>query len=539
MRISPSAALALACLALAAPAHAQTAGKTAIKWKRSVLDTKFRGEGVAVGDVNRDGKADVLAGDVWYEAPSWKVHPIRAAKKEDYRDGDKNVYSNTFCCWTEDLNADGWVDLIVIGFPGAPCHWYENPRDKGGMWQEHFICKSACNETPQYVDLFGKGKRVLVMGYEEKQMIWLAPAAEPTQPWTMHIIGGDGKKAVAGSAKYAHGLGVGDVNGDGRRDVICTGGWYEQPAQLSDAPWSFHAVDLGPACADMYAIDVDGDGQSDIVSSSAHDYGFWVHLQRPGKDGPAFVRQPLFVPPVDLVKQPLKHQFSEDEAKVYAAFNKARQEGQKKAPLVASAELCRMARDHVERLVKSSASEVNIAGTYGKVIAVASASADKPSDTLAKELLAEADKIGLVPGHEVGVGCSKTADGKLRCTLIVGDRGKFSLPSQTHALNHVDIDGDGVKDLVTGRRWWAHGPKGDAGPNDPAFLYWFQARRDSKGTITFTPHEVDDESGVGTQFAVADVNGDGIPDIVISNKRGVFVFEQIRGGAETGPARRD
>jgi hypothetical protein len=114
---------------------------------------------------------------------------------------------------------------------------------------------------------------------------------------------------------------------------------------------------------------------------------------------------------------------------------------------------------------------------------------------------------------------------------VIGDRRQFSLPSQTHAVHMVDIDGDGMKDLVTGRRWWAHVPRGDggdAGANDPAQLYWFQAKKGSDGMIGFTPHLIDSDSGVGTSFAIADMNGDGLPDIIVSNKKGVHVFLQVR-----------
>lgn len=91
---------------------------TGITWKKTVLDTAFRSEGVTVADVNKDGKMDIINGEIWYEAPDWKPHEIR--KSKDYRDGNKNVYSNSFACWAEDINGDGWVDVIVIGFPGAP-----------------------------------------------------------------------------------------------------------------------------------------------------------------------------------------------------------------------------------------------------------------------------------------------------------------------------------------------------------------------------------------------------------------------------------
>ncbi len=400
-----------------------------IKWKKTVIDKQFTSEGVAVADVNKDGKIDILTGEFWYEAPDWKPHRIRPreAKLEkkgtdDYTEGDKNVYSRTMLCWTEDVNGDGWPDLIVVPFPGDPCHWYENPQGKDGLWKEHLIWHSACNETPQYADLFGTGKRVLIMGFQPKgkpkngnegQMAYFTPGKDPTQLWEMHPISEpstppemkDGKpvpktgNGIPGTQQFSHGLGVGDINGDGRPDVICTGGWWEQPAKVSDQPWKFHKADLGEACADMFAVDLDGDGKNDVICSSAHHYGIWSYLQKPGTgDNPAFIKKDLFP----------------------------------------------------------------------------------------------------------------------------------ELVSETHAMHFVDIDGDGLKDLVTGKRWWSHG-RSEKGSDQPAVIYWFKAKKSVDGTISFTPILIDDNSGIGTQFTVADVNGDKLLDIVTSNKHGVFLFEQMRG----------
>ena len=96
--------------------------------------------------------------------------------------------------------------------------------------------------------------------------------------------------------------------------------------------------------------------------------------------------------------------------------------------------------------------------------------------------------------------------------------------SQPHAIELVDMDGDGLKDIVTGKRFWAHGPSGDVEPNAAAVVYWFKLVRGPNNSADFIPFLADDNSGVGTQVVVGDVNGDKLPDIVIGNKKGTFVL---------------
>lgn len=395
-----AAALTLLLLAAAAASAAD------VKWKRLKLDDRFRSEGVAAADVNRDGKLDVIAGDVWYEAPHWKVHEIRKPGKYVPDKG----YSQSFADFAFDLNGDGWTDVIIIGFPGAPFSWYENPKNKPGHWKAHLLWHSACNESPDFEDLDGDGRPELVLGSQPESKLGYLPIPKGKavyEKWTFHPIGEKGNPGRNGSHRYYHGLGVGDLNGDGRRDVFIPHGWWAAPQSLasSQAAWKFTPLSLSKnnkgnplPCAYMYADDLDLDGDADIIMSSAHNFGVWWFENVSGKAATKFKYH--------LIDQ-----------------------------------------------------------SY----------------------------------------------------------------SQTHALEYVDIDGDGVKDLVTGKRYFAHQGH-DPGGKDPVVMYWYEVKKTRGKPPKFIRHEIEAgrNTGIGTQFQVADMNGDGKPDIVLSNKKGVNLLLQVK-----------
>ena len=137
------------------------------------------------------------------------------------------------------------------------------------------------------------------------------------------------------------------------------------------------------------------------------------------------------------------------------------------------------------------------------------------------------DVITSLAAHGYGLAwIEQTAPGKWKQNTIINSKPEespFGVKfSQLHAIDLADIDGDGLLDIITGKRFWAHGPKGDQEPNAPAVLYWFELTRKG-GKAEYIPHQIDDNSGVGTQVAAGDVNGDGLLDIVVGNKKGAFV----------------
>lgn len=266
------------------PCYSQIPGN-AVTFKKSHLWDEFYTEAATVADVNKDGNLDIIAGARWFEAPNWKAHDIWKPKRFDYTKG----YSDSFLNFMMDVNEDGWTDLICFDFPGKEVYWLENPAGAEVLWKRNLIDSVASNESPMMVDIDSNGKPDLVFGNEKKgQMNWWTSTVKAKKvTWKATAISESNAKGIG---MFSHGLGWGDLNGDGIKDIMIIGGWWEGPKDMKASPWKFHEANLGYACSQMLTCDFDNDGDNDVVSGSAHDYGLWWHEQVRDKNQISFVR---------------------------------------------------------------------------------------------------------------------------------------------------------------------------------------------------------------------------------------------------------
>ena len=402
---------------LAAVAAASAGEQPQLRFFRHVLTDLYFCDGINAADIQGDGVTDIIAGPFWYAGPDFRMSypfyepvPLPPAPRP----------SNSMFSFPYDFNGDGWMDILVLGrhrFHSA--YWYENPgpataADPVARWKKHFAMHRVAGEAPIFRDIDGDGRPELLSflgdnteDNELRQLGWYSPDwSRPTAPWSFVPV----TEREPFPHNY-HGEGVGDINGDGRLDIVLTEGWWEQPAQDAalGTRWKKHpfvfSADVGGA--QMLVYDINGDGLNDVFTSkNAHGWGLsWFEQVRNGTGGIGF-------------------------------------------------------REH------------RVMGTR-----------------------AEEPQFGIA----------------------------FSQP---HALALADLDGDGIPDVVTGKRRWAHGPTGDVEPMGTPVVYVFLTRHDpaTDGGARFLARLVDDNSGVGVQVVAADVTHDGVPDVLTASKLGTFVF---------------
>ena len=394
MKISPLLPLlVLAACVISLTAQQKGAKKEApkLKWRVQQLH-KDNNEGLAVGDINGDGKPDITAGEFWYAAPDFKPQPVRKLIPfgADYvQNSAEHLY---------DMDGDGDLDIVTIAFTLPALVWYENPgagNYKAEGWTMHELIDTniKANEAAFLYDIDKDGTPEWITNS------WVA--SNPTEIYRL-IRGDDGKvkaeKHTVAESANGHGMGFGDINGDGQYDILFGKGWFECPA---DGPYSGlwtwrNDFDLPHASCPVLVVDLNEDGRNDIIWGNGHNYGlYWMEQLEPQSDGTTTWRQ-----------------------------------------------------------------------------------------------------------------------------RVIDD--KFS---QAHALAWEDVDGDGKPELITGKRYYAHSGK-DPGASDPITVQYYDWDKESlswsKKIISDAPAGAG--PGIGLQIRVADLDGNGWPEVITPGKSGTHIM---------------
>ena len=231
-------------------------------------DSDFEACGVA--DFDRDGDLDIACGDAWYEAPDWTRHEIGLVRSV-------GGYRVDFADLPLDVDGDGWIDVVSCSWHDRGVFWRRNPGESGGPW--------AMTVADQPGNLPGNMETAILADVDQDGRLDVLPNVIDKVVW-YSVENGTLVRHDVDTARGGHGIGLGDVDGDGRADLVGPNGWWQAPENRREDDWTFHPEwSLGGAGISIIVRDVDGDGDADVFWGMGHDYGIAWLEQSTDDDG--------------------------------------------------------------------------------------------------------------------------------------------------------------------------------------------------------------------------------------------------------------
>ena len=253
-----------------------------IKWtKKLIADERF--EAADVFDVDGDGILDIVSGAYWYKGPDFRTRHF-IGEVAPYGE-----YFDSFSAIPVDVNGDGRLDIINCSW-WAPLRWRENPGPAGGEWPEHVIAECGNIEATITADIDGDGRLEIIPNTPGAPLVIYKLATDTA---------GRGQGRFDAHTVYphaqGHGLGAGDITGNGRIDLVLASGWLEAPEDPLTGEWVHHRdFNFGAASVPILVADVNGDGLADIIVGQGHNYGLdWYEQVRPSPGVIEWKRHPI------------------------------------------------------------------------------------------------------------------------------------------------------------------------------------------------------------------------------------------------------
>lgn len=241
-------------------------------------------EAASAFDVNNNGIKDIISGSRWFEGPDFtKSHKICDVPAH----GD---YFDDFGDIPMDVNGNGYTDIVSGAWFSQKLTWRENPRGEPVEWNVHVIAEVGNIERPCIYDIDQDGHIEIIPNTPNGPLRIFKLIRDAEGKGT-----GEFEEFVVFEENSGHGLGFGDINGNGRVDIVLSGGWLEAPENPLGGEWTWHPeFNLGSASVPVLVHDVNGNGLNDIIAGLGHDYGlFWYEQRRDGDGNRTWVKHDI------------------------------------------------------------------------------------------------------------------------------------------------------------------------------------------------------------------------------------------------------